>query len=296
MNLSQVTSLTEDQSREYLEAIRWPEGPVCPHCGSTEVGRLEGKSTTPGTLKCKAKACRKKFTVRVGTIFESSHITLRYWVMAFHLMCASKKGISAHQLHRSIGVTYKTAWFMCHRIRHSMDAGSGLLKGTVEMDETYVGGKPRKEAGKVHKRGRGTKKTPVVALVERGGGVRAKVLEYVQTRSVRGLARRHISKDAILNTDESNIYPRVGELFAGHETVNHSKGEYVRGSASTNTVESFFALLKRGHYGTFHQMSKQHLHRYVREFEFRWNHRKTGDSERRDAAIRGAEGKRLIYY
>ncbi|WP_254508320.1 IS1595 family transposase [Anatilimnocola floriformis] len=164
MNLSEVAALTENEAREYLEKIRWAEGPVCPHCTSKEVTLLGGKSTTPGTYKCKAKECRKKFTVRVGTIFESSHITLRHWVMAFHLMCSSKKGISAHQIHRSIGVTYKTAWFMCHRIRHAMDQGSIAMTGEVEVDETYVGGKPRKNTGKKNFRGMGTEKTPVVVL------------------------------------------------------------------------------------------------------------------------------------
>ncbi len=177
MNLSEVTKLTEEQARQYLESIRWPDGPVCPRCGCMDVTKLAGKSTRPGVYKCKARGCRKPFTVTVGSIFERSHIKLREWVIAFHLICSSKKGISAHQLHRSLGVTYKTAWFMCHRIRHAMSTGSFTppkMTGTVEMDETYVGGKPR--MGNV-KRGRGApNKTPVVALVERNGDVRTVVM------------------------------------------------------------------------------------------------------------------------
>jgi transposase-like protein len=293
MNLSQITAITETEARKYLENIRWGKEPTCPHCGSKEVTELQGKATTPGTWKCKAKECRKKFTVRVGTIFESSHISLRHWVMTFHLLCSSKKGMSAHQVHRSIGVTYKTAWFLCHRIRHAMDQGAGLLKGVVEADETYVGGKPR-GSGKGHT-GRGTKKAPVAALVERGGNVRAKVIERVTARNLREHVKANVDPNATLMTDEFQSYVSLGREFPRHGVINHGRRQYVNGDVYTNTVESFFALLKRGHYGTFHHLSKKHLHRYVNEIEFRWNHRKTEDGERRDAAIRGAEGKRLTY-
>ncbi len=292
MNLAQLTKLTEDQSRQYLESIRWPEGPVCPHCQGKVSAKLQGKSTSPGYYKCKMPACRKKFSVTVGTIFERSHIRLRDWLIAFHLMVSSKKGASAHQIHRSVGVTYKTAWFMCHRIRHAMEQGAGFLKGTVEADETYVGGKPRKGEGI---KGRGTKKTPVAALVQRGGEVRAQVMPRVNAKNLRRFAQKHCSPATHLMTDEYNAYKPVGRDFLSHGVVNHSAGEYVSGPNHNNTAESFFALLKRGHYGTFHHFSKHHLQRYVNEFQFRWNNRKVNDGLRREAALRGAEGKRLTY-
>ena len=298
MNLAELTALTEDDCRAYLEKIRWPDGAVCPHCGSKEVTELRGVSTTRGTYKCKSKACRKKFTVRVGTIFESSHIKLRHWVMAFHLMCASKKGISAHQLHRSIGVTYKTAWFMCHRIRHAMEEGSGLLSGTVECDETYVGGKPRVPGSS--KRGAGTKKQPVMVLVERDGRANCLPVENVDASSLKSEIRVRVTKDSVIMTDELSSYRGIGKEYARHVTVNHKSKKYARRcpdgfNANTNTAESFFALLKRGHYGVFHNLSKRHIQRYCHEFAFRWNHRKVSDGARMIAAIQGAEGKRLTY-
>lgn len=302
LNLAQITSLTEDQARTYLEKIRWPEGPVCPHCTSKEVALLQGASTTAGTYKCKAKECRKKFTVRVGTIFESSHIKLRHWVMAFHLMCASKKGVSAHQIHRAIGVTYKTAWFMCHRIRHAMDSGAGMLTGTIEVDETYVGGKPRKGDGKYHPPGRGTDKQPVMVLVSRETGEAVcKVIDFVSTADLTNTVEAHAAKEAVLMTDENPMYGPIGRTMADHKTTVHSRGNYASKDENgeytihSNSAESFFALLKRGHYGTFHQMSKKHLFRYCNEFSFRWSHRKTKDGQRTVAAIQGAEGKRLKY-
>lgn len=297
MNLSQLTKLTEDEARDYLESIRWPEGPVCPRCGCMDVTKLAGKSTRPGVYKCKAKGCRKPFTVTVNTIFERSHIKLREWVMTFHLMCSSKKGISAHQVHRSLGITYKSAWFMCHRIRHAMATGDFTrpkLDGTVEMDETYVGGKQR-GVGK-HRSGRGTpNKTPVVALVERDGSVRTVVMPRVTAKNIRKHLRDNAETSAILMTDQLLLYRKIGREQAEHHTVIHGKGEYVRGDAYTNTAESFFALLKRGIYGNFHHCSAKHLQKYCNEFSFRWDNRKTTDSERRDAALAGTEGKRLTY-
>jgi transposase-like protein len=293
MNLSQITKLDENESREYLESIRWSDGALCPHCGSKEVKKLDGKSTRPGVYKCKAKTCRKQFTVTVGTIFERSHIPLRHWCIAFHMMCASKKGVSAHQLHRQLGCTYKTSWFMCHRIRHAMTHGidNPPLKGKVEVDETYVGGRTR-----LGIRGLGSeRKTPVVALIERDGRARAVPVEFVDAARLRGVVRANVDKSAKLFTDELGHYRKIGKEFAGHETVTHSKNEYVRGNAYTNTAESFFALLKRGVHGTFHQVSVKHLHRYCEEFAFRWSNRKVDDGQRTVAALRGAEGKRLTY-
>jgi transposase-like protein len=296
MNLAEVTKLNEEEAREYLEAIRWPSGPVCPFCGIMAVTKLQGKSTRPGVYKCKGNGCRKKFTVTVGSIFERSHIKLREWVIAFHLMCSSKKGISAHQLHRSLGITYKSAWFMCHRIRHAMSTGDlkrPKLSGVVEADETYVGGKPRIKG--TSKPGKGTNKAPVVALVERDGTVRVVHMPHVTAKNLRQHIRQNLETEAVLNTDESPLYTKIGREQAAHNVVKHRDGVYAKGDAYTNTVESFFALIKRGIYGNFHHCSKKHLQKYCNEFAFRWDYRKTDDSDRRDAALSMAEGKRLTY-
>jgi transposase-like protein len=231
--------------------------------------------------------------VTVGTIFERSHIPLRHWVIAFHLMCSSKKGISAHQLHRELGCTYKTSWFMCHRIRHAMTNGidNPPLKGKVEIDETYVGGRTR-----LGIRGIGSeRKTPVVALIERNGRARAIPVEFVNAANLRAVIQPNVARSAKLFTDELKHYKKIAADYVGHETVVHSKHEYVRGDAYTNTAESFFALLKRGVHGTFHKISVKHLHRYCDEFSFRWSHRKVDDGQRTIAAMQGAEGKRLMY-
>jgi transposase-like protein len=296
MNLAQVTALNEEQARDYLESIRWPKGPVCPHCTSQNVGKLQGKSTRPGVYKCKDKECRKQFTVTVGTIFERSHVPLRHWVIAFHMMCASKKGVSAHQIHRNVGCTYKTAWFMCHRIRHAMIQGpmSGrMLKGVVEVDETYVGGKPR--GGHKGFKGRGTKKTPVVALVERSGEVRTMAVARVTAKNLSRAIEGNVSPEATLMTDEFKSYTKVGRKYARHGVIKHKLGSYVQGDVTTNTVEGFFALIKRGVYGTFHHVSKRHLQRYLDEFAFRYNARKVSDGVRREKALFATEGKRLTY-
>lgn len=299
MNLSELSALTEDQAREYIEAIRWPEGRACPHCGEVSNStKLQGKSTRPGVYKCKAKACRKQFTVKVGTILEDSHISYRHWVMAFHLLCASKKGMSAHQIHRQIGCTYKTAWFLCHRIRHAMEQGSGLLSRTIEADETFVGGKPRNP--QKHKPGHGRKrtKTPVAVLVERGGRARAKVVKRVTAKNLKAHMKANVDIQASrLMTDEFKSYIVIGRQFQSHGVVKHKSGQYVtdNGDTHSNTAESYFALLKRGVYGVFHHVSDQHLQKYCDEFSFRWDHRKVSDSKRRDAAIQGIEGKRLTY-
>lgn len=300
MKLVEITNLTEDGAREYLEKIRWPNGAKCAHCGSDQVAKLQGKSTRPGVYKCKVKGCRKQFTVTVGSIFADTHLTCKQWVLAFNLMTASKKGVSAHQLHRQLGITYKSAWHLAHRVRYAMtkEPLAGMLKDHVEVDETYVGGKPRK-FDPPGKRGRGTKKTPVVALVERGGNIVVKPVERVTANELKGAIREVVDSPARINTDEFVSYVGIGDEFAGgHGVVCHSRGEYTSGPDKkdyTNTAESFFALLKRGVYGTFHHVSKKHLHRYCTEFGFRWDHRKVKDSERMDAAVAGAEGKRLMY-
>lgn len=299
MNLHQVSKLTEDQARAALEAIRWPDGKaVCPHCGGMdEVTKLEGKQYRAGLYRC--ADCREQFTVTVGTIMEQSHLPIRTWLMAFAIMCASKKGVSALQMQRMLGLgSYRSAWHLCHRIRYAMtqEPLAGLLKGNVEVDETYVGGKPRRGSGTVSKTGRGTKKQAVIALVERGGRARSFPIESAKTRHLYKAVSEHVDRSSALHTDDWTAYRSVGTKFAGgHHVVKHSQGEYARGEATTNEVESYFALLKRGIMGSFHSVSRQHMHRYCNEFSFRWDHRKISDGSRTVEAIKSSAGKRLKY-
>ena len=283
-----------DKAREYLEKMRWVNGVACPHCGSLESYHLEAKidSKQPvrsGVYKC--KACRKQFTVTVGTIFEDSHIPLNKWLMAIQLLCSSKKGMSAHQLHRMLGVTYKSAWFMAHRIRYAMTQPPvvGKLKGIVEADETYIGGKAH------GKRGRGAEnKTPVFALVERGGRVRSFKTEKVTAKNLQEKIRENVDKKATVMTDEFLAYKNLDKDFT-HFTVNHGAGEYVNGDIHTNTAEGFFSILKRGINGVYHHVSEQHLDRYLAEFGFRYDNRKIDDAVRCGLAIEQTKGKRLTY-
>ncbi|NOT01870.1 MAG: IS1595 family transposase [Phycisphaerales bacterium] len=295
LTYKQVCKLTENDAREYLERLRWPNGPVCAHCGSAVVAKLNGKATRPGVYKCKARECRKQFTVTVGTIFERSHIPLTTWIQAFHLICASKKGVSALQLQRMLGLkSYKSAWHMAHRVRHAMqnEPLRTMLSGTVEADETWVG--PRL-------RGHGTglkieNKTAVMALVERGGKMRTKVIGRVTQKNLKGALDEMVAKSSRLLTDGLQAYVKLGPAFeGGHETVDHSVGEYARGDVHVNSAESYFALLKRGIHGAFHHVGRHHLHRYADEFAFRWNHRTVTDGERTDAALKMAPGTRLVY-
>lgn len=296
-----VPQFTEDQARAYFEKLRWPDGPACVHCGSVDVYRLEraeGAKHRAGLLEC--KDCRKQFTVTVGSVMEDTHLPLAVWAKAFHLICSSKKGISALQLQRNLELgSYRTAWHLAHRIRLAMKCQpvAGMLAGEVQADETYVGGKPRPGSGEVRKKGRGTKKASVLVLVETDGKAVSKHVERLTSASLRAEMEAVIDPAATIVTDELPAYRRATQGFAGgHATVNHRSGQYVRTDGrNTNTAESFFALLKRGHYGVFHQLSKKHLHRYCDEFSFRWNGRKLTDSERRDEAVKGAEGKRLFY-
>jgi transposase-like protein len=299
-----------DAARAYLESIRWPDGkPVCPHCGQSErpAYRITGKSARPGLCRC--PECRKQFTVTVGTIFEGSHVPLNVWLLAFHLLCSSKKGFSAAQLARNLNVSMKTAWHMGHRIRWAMTepAFSSQLSGTVEVDETYIGGKtrrsnkrqykpldPSKPDMRLKKTGRGSDKTPVVALVERGGQVRSMRVANVTAETLGGAIRRHVAKEAHLRTDSFPSYKKVGREYASHETVNHAD-EYVRGDAHTNTAENVFSLLKRGVNGIYHHVSEEHLPRYLAEFDFRFNARHLTDTERTQLALTKTAGKRLMY-
>lgn len=288
----------DNKAREYLEKLRWPNGPVCPHCGFTEGAyALAGKAHRPGLLKC--IACREQFSVTVGTVFESSKIGLAKWMLAVHLLCSSKKGISSHQIHRTLGVTYKTAWFMTHRIREAMrdtttdQLGGPNTSGIVEADETYF--------GKTRGQGKGShssKKQKVVALVERKGRVRAFHVASVTAESLKPILHGQIAKDARLMTDAASMYRKIGQHFASHETVDHAAKEYARGDVTTNTVEGFFGTLKMGIRGVYQHVSPKHLNRYVSEFEFRYNNRialEVNDQERAVNALVAIEGKRLTY-
>lgn len=300
LDLTNPIYTDEDAAREHLESIQWPTGPICPHCGSVEnITKLQGKSTRPGVYKC--NACAKPFSVTVGTVFERSKISLTKWLLATHLLVSSKKGMSAHQLHRMLGVTYKTAWFMAHRIREAMaertvpPGGLGGPNKVVEVDETYVGGKAKNRAFKEP-----PKKHAVVALVERDGKVRSMHVTNVNAQTLRPILVTHVSRKSMLMTDESAVYTGVGREFANHGTVNHSADEYVRlgGFMHTNTAENYFSILKRGIVGVYHHVSEAHLHRYVAEFDFRYNNRsKHGveDAERATIALKGISGKRLTY-
>ena len=283
-----------DKARQHLESLHWPHGPVCPRCGTLDrITKLAGKSTRPGVYKC--NECAKPFTVTVGTIFEDSKIPLNKWLLAFRLLNSAKKGFSAHELHSDLGITYKSAWFMAHRIREAMAGDDSPLGGpdsVVEADETYVGGKARNLATR-----KPAPKKAVVALVERDGMARSFHVANVNAKTLRPLIVTNVDRAAHLMTDESPVYTRVGREFNGHSSVNHSASEYVTtgGFKHSNTVEKFFSIFKRGLIGTYHQMSEAHLARYCREFDFRYNTRKLTDSERTIGAVKGARGKRLMY-
>ena len=292
-----------DAAREYFEAIRWPNGPYCPYCGQVDtVKALGGKSMGPGWYHC--KTCRRKFTAQVGTIYERSHIPMTKWLLATHLMCVSKKGISAHQLHRMLGLPYKTAWFMAHRIREGMRelTPSGSLGGdgkTVEADETYIGGKEKNKHRNKRVRGNigGMGKEIAFALVERSGRVRSQVVPDVSARTLRPILVAQLDAKSFLMTDDAGQHRNMHKDFR-HEVVNHGIGEYVQGEAHTNTVESYFATLKRGITGTYHHVSQQHLNRYLAEFDFRHNERaalEVTDVERAAMAVGSVVGKRLTY-
>jgi transposase-like protein len=303
---------TEPAAYAYVEAIVWPNGRVCPHCGVVDKsGPLKGKSTRIGTYKC--YACRKPFTVKVGTIFEKSHVSMHIWLQAMHIMCSSKKGFSANQFCRTLGVDFKTGWFIGHRIRLAMDeSGSGPLGGegkTVEVDETFQGyreGGPtwilHPEFGWQRKMGYGDR-IPIVTLVERGGKARSRKVENVTAATLRSVVFGGVDTKSHLMTDELRAYRRIGQRFAGHDAVDHGREEWARKladrtKAHTNTVEGFFSILKRGIYGCYFHVSERHLHRYLAEFDFRYSNRialGVDDVERTERAIRGIIGKRLTY-
>lgn len=312
-----MTALTDphfqndDAARALIEGLRWPDGPVCSHCGS--IDRAYAVKGRAGLYRCAEPECRKDFTCTTGTVMERSKVPLHKWMIAFYLMNASKKGISAHQLHRTLGVTYQTAWFMCHRIREAMRDGglSGPLGGgggIVEADETYFGdvpeakrrvspqrkGRPYTKGGRVGPGG----KRAIVSLVERGGKVRSFHPAVADGETVAKIVRENVHKETRLHTDESRLYIRVGAEFAAHETVTHRKNEYARGDVTTNSVEGYFSIFKRGMRGIYQHCDEKHLHRYLAEFDHRYNHRSAlgyNDTDRMNAAIKGVEGKRLTY-
>ncbi len=283
----------------WVEAHVWPNGPVCPKCGAGDrIGKMGGKSTRIGTYKC--YACRKPFTVKVNTIFEDSHVALHIWLQAIYLMCSSKKGVSSNQLHRTLGVTLKTAWFMSHRIREAMRSGGFTMMGgegaILEADETFIGKKdgvvkPKNARGYAHKQ-------VALSLVERGGEVRSFCIGKADTANIKPIIDANLAKESRLMTDQAGYYIALGKEFAGHESVDHSKEEWVRGDCYTNTLEGYFSIFKRGMKGVYQHCAERHLHRYLAEFDFRYNNRirlGVDDAARASKAILGIKGKRLMY-
>jgi hypothetical protein len=297
----------ETAARQWFEAARWPDGPICPKCGSLKKPYATKKV---GVYRCAESQCRKDFTVMTGTVMERSHANLAMWAIAFTMAAASKKGFSAHQLHRQLGCEYNTAWFMFHRVREAMRRGGlepplGGPGEIVEADETYFGNIPEALRPKIAQSGKPYSKKPyymkgrkraVVALVERGGNVRSFSIPLATQDSVGALVRKNIHRESRLQTDESKVYLTVGKEFAAHEKVNHAAHEYGRGDVTTNTVEGYFALFKRGMKGVYQHCAEKHVHRYLAEFDFRYNTRKLTDEERAVLAVRSGEGKRLTYH
>ncbi|HJR55303.1 MAG TPA: IS1595 family transposase [Rhizomicrobium sp.] len=295
------------KARAWLEALLWADGRACGYCGavdeSTEI------PTRPGFYQC--NACRKQFTVQVGTVFERSHIPLNKWLFAAFLLTASKKGVSAHQMHRMLGITYKSAWFMMHRLREAMAPSGkpGPMGGegkVIEADETYLGkrdGTPSKPDTFVSGFGwvshpKIEKQKKIVALVERGGAARSFMVSNVDKKTVSKILFTNADRKPVLMTDEASVYPSVGAHFADHQTVNHSKYEYVRGTTTTNTVEGYFSIFKRGMKGVYQHCSEAHMHRYLAEFDFRYSNRaalEIDDADRAKKALKGIQGKRLTY-
>jgi transposase-like protein len=311
MNLTNPIFTDKEAARLHLERIRWPNGAYCPHCGESEnVKLLKGKSHRPGLYKC--YSCKGHFSVTVGTVFERSRVPINKWILTSHLMAASKKGISAHQIHRTVGVTYKTAWFMLHRLREAMrEANPSTMGGggsTVEIDETYIGRRTRRLGEKKRKTG-GGEKEKVFTLVERDGRARSFHVPTVTAKTLHPIIKQQIAKDTHVMSDEASVYVKINKfmdidksLIKGmvdkHDHVNHGIREYVRGDIHTNTIEGFFSIFKRGLTGVYQHCSKEHLKRYLCEFDFRYNYRaKLGysDSQRADILLKGIEGKRLKY-
>lgn len=290
----------EEAAYDFVESRVWPKGPTCPRCnGSDRITKMAGKSTRIGTYKC--RACRKPFTVKIGTIFEGSHVKMNLWLQAIYLMASSKKGISSNQLHRTLGVTLKTAWFMSHRIREAMKSNDmspfGSNGGPVEVDETYIGSNY-----KTKKAGGGSHKQKVLGLVDRETKqARTMVIDNVTMATINPIVKENIAREAQLMTDQAKHYIRVGKEFASHGVVNHGKDEYVNfedPNTHTQTIENYFSVFKRGMKGTYQHCAHNHLNRYLAEFDFRYNNRqalKVTDYERAEKLLMGVIGKRLTY-
>jgi transposase-like protein len=293
----------EEAAYRYVESRLWPEGPVCPHCGGVErISKMQGKSTRIGTYKC--YQCRKPFTVKIGTIFEASHVPLNVWLQAMYLIAGSKKGISSNQLHRTLGVTLKTAWFMSHRIREAMRSGDftpfGSDGGVVEADETFIGFEPHVLSGEFDAGKRGFHgKMKVLALIDRDTGrSKAYVVDKVAVDYIMPILRENIAREARLATDDAGVYRRAIKDFAAHGVVRHSRGQYGLGDVHTNTVEGYFSIFKRGMRGIYQWCGKKHLHRYLAEFDFRYSNREANginDAARADILLAGVVGRRLTY-
>jgi transposase-like protein len=296
MNINICNPIFQDEAKAlaHLEADRWPDGePVCPFCESTGVTRMGGK-TQAGMFLC--NVCRQKFTVRTGTVMERSHVPLHKWLLATHLMAASKKGMSAKQIERMLGVTYKTAWFLCHRIREAMDGANdtGPLGGpgqVIESDEAFFGGKKNKRlSGKV------APKKKVVTLVERGGRARSFHITHIDHTNIRAALVTNAHRSSVHMTDDARFYNGIGSEFAGHGTTLHSNREFARpGGVHSNSAENFFSILKRGVVGTYHHMSATHMHRYLAEFDMRYSTKTISDGERAALILKGMVGRRLTY-
>jgi transposase-like protein len=301
--LSEKHFYDEAAAYAWVEARVWPEGPVCPHCGGFDrISKMQGKSTRIGAYKC--YQCRKPFTVKVGTVFEASHVPMHLWLQAMFLMTSSKKGISSNQLHRTLGVTLKTAWFMSHRLREAMRvvgiAPMGGAGHTVEIDETLMG--KVENAPKKLPRGRSEFRNVVLTLVERGGAARSFHIDGTTIATLGPILRANIARENIIMTDQATWYREIGRSFAYHRTVNHSEDEYVRDEtqfiAHTNTVEGYYSIFKRGMKGIYQHCSERHLHRYLAEFDFRYSNRARlgiDDVQRAERALKGIVGKRLTY-
>ena len=299
-NLSAPHFHNEEAAYAFVEARVWPNGPICPHCGGYErISKMGGKSTRIGAYKC--YQCRKPFTVKIGTVFEASHVKMNHWLQAIYLMCASKKGFSSNQLHRTLGVTLKTAWFMSHRIREAMRSGDlapmGENGGIVEIDETFIGIDPAKKKSS-NARGPHPKMKVLSPIDPSPGPARRYLVDYPKAQTLSPTPRENIAKEATVYTDEAGQYKHLADDFAEHDFVRHSAEEYARGNIHTNTIEGYFSIFKRGMKGVYQHCAKRHLHRYMAEFDFRYSNRKAlgiEDNMRAEIALRGIVGKRLTY-